>query len=135
MQVFEPGTYFFDCALDQFLLFIKEDSLFVTAAPGQNAADTPTELTVIGLVTHSAEITYNDDDGTTYKLEQGKYGTLRMIVTAEGSDYSVICKYNAHTGFKNTIRRINFEIYNGRGELVRKSIKMSGDTPEAPVRR
>lgn len=135
MQVFEPGTYFFDCSLDQFLLFIKEDSLFVTAAPGQNTADAPTELTVIGLVTHSAEFTYYDDDGTTYNFEQGKYGTLRMIVTAEGSDYSVTCKYNAHAGFKNTIRRINFEIYNGRGELVRKSIKMSGDTPEAPVRR
>jgi hypothetical protein len=58
-----------------------------------------------------------------------------MKVTPEGSDYSVTCKYNAHDGYKNRIKRINFEIYNGKGELVRKSIKMSGDTPEAPVRR
>ncbi|MBR6200825.1 MAG: DUF5110 domain-containing protein [Spirochaetales bacterium] len=135
MEVFAPGTYFFDCRLDQFLLFIKEDSLFVMTSPGQNTQTRTDELTVIGLVTHSAEFTCYDDDGTTYQYEHGKYCTLRMKVTAEGSDYSVTCKYNAHDGYKNRIKRINFEIYNGKGELVRKSIKMSGDTPEAPVRR
>ncbi|MBP5707094.1 MAG: DUF5110 domain-containing protein, partial [Spirochaetales bacterium] len=124
MKVFEPGTYFFDCQLDQFLLFIKENSLFVIATPGKNAENAVTELTVIGLVTTSATYHYYDDDGTTYQYEQGKYGTLRMTVTAERNDYSILCKYNAHAGYQNPIRCIHFEIYNERGELVRKDITM-----------
>ena len=79
---------------------------------------------MIGLVTTSATYHYYDDDGTTYQYEQGKYGTLRMTVTAERNDYSILCKYNAHAGYQNPIRCIHFEIYNERGELVRKDITM-----------
>ena len=124
MAVMQAGDYYVSAEMHEVPMFLRENRLFVLSEPMSHSNETPVRtLTVVGLVTDTAEFVYYEDDGASYDYRGGKCATvtIRARKTAAGIDVSCEKREN---GYTLQVRELACEMYDSQGNTQRSSVTM-----------
>lgn len=120
-EIVKQGHAYLELNIDETPVFVRKNKAIVMAKPAANVeAMESSEITVIAFAADKAEYSYYDDDGSTMGYKNGEYSMLNFEISRNTDGYDIKIDNRNNT----TVRKVNFEIIDGDGQIFKKIVKL-----------
>jgi len=119
IKVLEKGHHYIETDLNEFLMFIRPNKIFIFGDPAGNVDSLNCDtLYIIAFVKDKAEYCYYTDDGESYDYEKGVYHKMHISIINKDDDYLI----NIEGSKDPDLKKLICSIYDKNGKCVEKTV-------------
>ncbi len=119
IKVLEKGHHYIETGLNEFLIFIRQNKIFIFGEPASNVDNLNNDtLNIIAFVKEKAEYYFYTDDGISNDYEKGVYHKMHISIIEMKDDYIINIEGNKDPDLKKLI----CSIYDKNGNCVEKTV-------------
>ena len=120
-DVINKGHNYISLDLNEFALFIRKNRMFVYGEPAQNTELLNNEtLNVLAFVADRAEYDLYDDDGISKEYLLGEHSNLKITITLEEDNHTIVVKNSGN----NKVKELLVTIITAEGKIITEKVNV-----------